>query len=114
VRQEKFLGIPINVVTDEEIAQEAETQTEAVSYIVMRVADETPGRMSPALQARRLRTLCEKCNELCFVDPKCLDSFRPMKVEIICMQCFRKAAGHRPIETTASRTAWNEAIHGTK
>lgn len=109
MRQEKFLGISVNVVSDEEVVQEAERDGDTIrSYIVMRVQDDIPELVPPTLAARRLRTLCEKCGELCYIDPLCMETFRPLPLEIVCMPCFLETTSG-PLQTSSSLAAWADA-----
>jgi len=79
-----FLGIPI--ITQEDIDREVESQEPGV-YTVIRCADSAPGSGSAALRARRIRTLCEGCREVCWLDPKSYDPLAGMNLTILCMQC---------------------------
>lgn len=79
-----FLGIP--VVAEEDIEQ-GPLSGELNTYMVSRVADLPADAGSPALLARRTRTICEGCREVCWLDPAGFDELRGMAVEIICTRC---------------------------
>lgn len=82
-----LLGIPIDVVDEKEIAEAAE-EGGIHPYIVMRCTDTNDRAIPPALLARRLRTICELCGELCYQDPKNFDSLKGLLMVIICMRCM--------------------------
>lgn len=87
MKQINFLGIPVNVADEEDIL-EAAASGQMHYYIVIRVADAHPDAYSPDLQRRKTRTLCERCGEVCFMDPKSFDSLRGLTTMIICAQCM--------------------------
>jgi hypothetical protein len=83
----KFLGMEFNVLDDKTIDREAALGIEH-PYIVTRVADMDPDAGSLQLRARRTRTLCEVCGEVCFLDPKSFDRLAAMKLTIVCTRCM--------------------------
>lgn len=82
----KFQGVEFNIVDQADIDRAASVD-ETHHYIVIRVADADPSAYSPALNRRRLRTLCEDCREVCFIDPLSFESLRGVKLRIVCAQC---------------------------
>ena len=99
-----FLGIPI--MTQADIDQAVASQEPNV-YIVSRVVDTPPGYGSAALRARRLRTLCEGCREVCWLDPKSYDPTGGMKITILCMQCsLLKMAAESPDKDAKKMAEW--------
>lgn len=82
-----FLGIPVNVADEEDIAKAA-AAGQMHYYIVIRTSDAHPEAHSPELAKRRTRTLCEVCSALCYMDPKSFDSLRGLTTMIICAQCM--------------------------
>lgn len=86
--QIRFLGIPVHVLSEADIDRERASQTERI-YVVGRVTDFNSGSFgSPELQRRRLRTPCEGCREICYMDPKAFDSLRGMNLTILCGHCM--------------------------
>lgn len=81
--QQYFLGVPI--ITEEQINAARESQDESV-YMVIRIVDD-PTAGSADLKRRRLRTPCEGCREICWLDPKSFDPLRGMNLTLLCMQC---------------------------
>jgi hypothetical protein len=83
VREETFLGMKVQIVDDEDM-RNAE---EGTVYVMTRVADMDPRHGSPALRARRTKTLCDSCREVCWLDPKSFDPL-PAHVKRLCAQCM--------------------------
>ena len=93
MRKEKifFLGreVEVNVVDDKDI-DEAEAAGEHHDYLVVRCVDADPTAGSPDLRARRRRTPCEGCGEICWIDPKAYEPVARLKHTILCAQCMMK------------------------
>lgn len=89
MEQINFLGIPVSVMSEQDMDAERETQAPHL-YLVSRVQDEPPGAALPGFEqfvARRQRTLCERCQAVCYFDPKQFDSMRGMNLTIVCLPC---------------------------
>lgn len=67
-REITFLGIPITAVNPDVWTP---PEGGVKIHMLMRVEDEIK-EPYPALVARRKRTLCEGCNAVCWIDPKCM------------------------------------------
>lgn len=80
-----FLGIPILTEADIEAGR---ASGELHVYGVSRVTDVPASFGSPELQARRTRTICEVCREVCWLDPAGFDELRGTRIEIVCIQCL--------------------------
>jgi hypothetical protein len=80
-------GVKIHVLEEDDV--DTLTQGGAiVPYVVSRIDDlATVDFSPPGLKARRLRTVCEGCKAICFIDPQSFDTVRGMKVRIVCVQC---------------------------
>lgn len=87
MRRENFLGFPIDVVDEHDIAQQAELG-DLHPYVVVRCTDTDPTAGSRDLRRRRTRTLCELCGELCYLDTKSFDEIRALKTLIVCTRCM--------------------------
>ena len=87
MRQINFLGIPVNVIDDEEIERQL-TSTEPKIVLLRRVADTDLTQGSPGLRARRTRTLCEGCGEVCFLDPSGYAEVAILHPTLLCIQCM--------------------------
>lgn len=87
MRQINFLGIPVNVIDDGEIDRQLSSPEPKV-ILVRRVADTDLTWGSPAYLARRTRTLCEGCGEVCFLDPAGYAEVAILHPTILCLQCM--------------------------
>src|ERR1051326_2887409 len=87
MKKVNFLGFEVNVVDEDDIDEQRESQKHH-HYMVLRVVDTDPNAGSPDLRRRRLRPPCEKCREICWIDPKSLDEFRGVNLTIICSHCL--------------------------
>jgi hypothetical protein len=83
-------GIPMNVMSEEEIAAQAATG-EPVIYMVMRVTD-MDFRGALELQSRVFTMNCEKCAAQCWVDPAAYNPLRAMNLIITCNRCMMAKA----------------------
>lgn len=87
MKKVKFLGQTFDVVEDRDL-EEARATGEIHHYVVARVVDTMTDFGSPELRSRRLRTLCEDCAELCWIDPKSLEALKGIPTKIVCLQCM--------------------------
>lgn len=85
--RQHFLGIPI--MTEQEMTKAATelAEDEVMLYVCIRVADSHPEDGTPAIRARRRRTPCEHCGEICYIDPKGYDPTIG-KAKIVCLPCM--------------------------
>jgi len=91
-----FLGMAVPVMTEDDLDKARESQEPHV-YMVTRIIDSDVTAGSSDLRARRLRTLCEGCNELCWLDPNGYDELRGVNLTILCLQCtLAKARREQP------------------
>lgn len=87
MKQINFLGIPVNVIDDGEIDRQLATPEPKI-VLVSRVADTDLTLGSPEYLARRTRTLCEGCGELCFLDPAGYAEIAILHPTLLCPQCM--------------------------
>lgn len=89
MKEINFLGIPVNVIDDDDINAAADKGEQHV-YILIRCVDADPTAMSPDLRRRKTRTPCEGCGEICFLDPKSYDPMARINFTLLCLQCTKK------------------------
>lgn len=78
------LGFPIKSLSEEEIAA---TPEGGAIYLMIRVEDDDPNLAWPALRRRRFKTLCDRCQAPCWLDPLSARAV-PAHIERICNQCL--------------------------
>jgi hypothetical protein len=87
MKEINFLGQTFQVLEDQDI--ETALESDAVRYYgVPRVSDVPAEWGSPQLRARRLRTVCEVCSQVCWMDPESMDALKGLPVKIICTHCL--------------------------
>lgn len=86
-----FLGFEVNVIDDADV-DDAIERGETHVYMVSRVEDDDPAMGSPELLARRKRTPCERCSEICWIDPLGYEQVARMQHVIVCIRCLLKQA----------------------
>lgn len=87
MKQLNVFGQVVDVIDQDDIDKAIE-EGNLHYYLVMRVVDADPDAGSADLRRRRLRTPCEGCGQICWMDPKNFDSMAGMKFMIICAQCM--------------------------
>ena len=87
MKQINFLGRTFNIIEEEDIERAQREGGEQI-YVVSRVSTTDMTMASPGLQARTVRTLCEKCNAVCYFDPKGYQQIAILRPEIVCVECM--------------------------
>ncbi len=85
-----FLGVEFNVIDDDAIREAEQDDKHHHMYGVIRCADADPNGGSPDLRRRRIRTLCEDCRALCWLDPKSYEPTAHLEHTILCLQCIQR------------------------
>lgn len=91
----EFLGRKFGVWN----ADDQRNAPEGTLYGMVRIADDDPTRIPPALCRRRLKELCEDCGAVCWFDPMSFGSL-PGHITRLCLQCVMiraKAEGKNEI-----------------
>lgn len=86
MKQVDVFGLPVHVGTPEEIEAAAGDRP---IHLVNRVADMV-AEPYPALAARRFKTPCADCRELCWLDPK---SLAEPSALVVCFHCLPNHLG---------------------
>lgn len=76
-------GVPVKIASSDELR---DLDPVSAVYVMIRVADTNPRLGSAALRARRVKTLCDRCQAVCWLDPESVRDVNP-QVRRICLQC---------------------------
>lgn len=85
MRKINFLGMEMMVADEEDRAK----SSPGTFYVMVRVADSDMAEASPDLLARRIKVRCDRCREVCWLDPESYKGF-PRSLQRICTQCLEK------------------------